>query len=150
MGLEPTPKEKMREAAELVLDCAEDLCLVADVAVGEEDDEAEALGVVREVEGGADALDHLGAAAAVEAVHVAEARRMLSGVAGTGVWPKAEASCEKRMTWKVSSRFMLRRARRIGVLGLLRWGVRSCSRSSRGRRPSRPAGASAVASRAGG
>ena len=52
---------------------AEDLRLVADVAVGQEDDVAKALGVVGEVERGLDALDHHGSAAAAEAVDVVEA-----------------------------------------------------------------------------
>jgi hypothetical protein len=77
---------KQAGVAAALLDLGEDLGLVADVAVGQEQDHAQALGVGGAIEGGLDAGEHLGAAAAAHAGEEGEAAAtVVLGVLERGV-----------------------------------------------------------------
>ena len=75
--------------AEPRVDRPEDLVVVADVAVGEEEDRAHAIAVGGRIEGRLDPAEHLGAAAADHRLEVAEAA--LAVLRGVGEADRAEA-----------------------------------------------------------
>ena len=61
------------------MDFAQDFRLVADIAVGQETNEAQASRIVREVQGGFNPFDHHGAAFAVEGLEIREAAATVLG-----------------------------------------------------------------------
>ena len=68
----------------MLLDVVEDLHVVADIAVGHVADDAQPVGIVRDLQRVVDRLQDVGAAVALDRLQELQRLRTFSGVLGTG------------------------------------------------------------------